>query len=383
MQDLIAKTCNTMYDLLQNFLKWSQDKDSIWVTKTTLFKLAGQSYKKFDDHGKYLFWNHLRALSVTKCLPKFTTRNVAGKPLCFHSAFNLFSDIWCEKCSKLDDLMNKCDECLSVVRFLKLKPGIKLSLYKTLKSRPVLLKPTVVRIQKEILTFKGFNFTKHLLPRVLGTTISEDCFIPLKYQKVLHNSALTPIVKINQLLDFIYPILKTDIIKLTSVTTDVLQINQDVILPETNVDQSRVWIAPVRECNAQISLSNKIHLTEKNSVGVRFGKYHVWGFNAADVHKWHILQPNDYVVFGNTRHGLLRFGTVCGKFVWKAGESSCTFSYENNEKPWLYGFTVDIVTSIKWNMTGKILRALIGVHQTQSMLTPENSKKILDFLHAN
>ncbi len=403
MQNLLAETCTLMQDVLEKSLKWSKKKDSIWVTKKALFKMAGGAYKKkMGAAGEPLFWRHLRVLHVGKYLPKFTSKNTNGNPICFNAANKGFSDVWCKKCAKSTKVESeKCKDCFMAVRFSKLKPGQTLlsKVPQIAQFHEVLSRTnsssTDEGIPRQYSTFKGEEFTKYLLPRALGLKVSDNCMIPRIYSAILEQENLTPLFKIKQLLCSIYDVAKpvqpkvapsvnkdTGVVYVKDALQPTLKTSVHEMVddePEASDAGSRMWIAPAKKCNAQIGLGKKVKLTNKNSVGVPVGFFHVWGFNCADVYKWHSLQSGDFVLFGNTRDGFCRMGTVKAKFVWKSDEASQIFEFVNGEKPWLYGFTLDMITVIKFELTGSQLRDIIGCsYQTQSRLDLVKGQQVVD-----
>lgn len=409
MQDekLLVDTYLSVQDLLLTSFKWTSAKHSTWVTKRTLFRLAGKAYKTLEN-GQSVFYKHLKALGEHGYLPRFTTKNASGKRMCYNKQVTGFSDVWCKTCSKPQNKA-ACSQCLLAIRFCKLKPRCKLlsKLPKVSEFRAALSQPAPSIPIMEFSNFKGDDFTKYLLPRVLGLEVNDNCLIPDNMRDILTNAALPPIVKMEKLLDIVYhskpdhPKLDTDkpsvpvSLSLSSEYNESgvqmqykqMQYKQDVTKPVTSVirepvpKKPSVWIAPTRECNARISLSRKVKLTKENSCGVPQGKYHVWGFNESDVYKWHTLQKGDYVLFGNTHDNFRRLGRVNGKFVWLKSIAGEVFEYEAEEKKWLFGFILHMETRTPFSIFGEDVQKILGFsYQSQNVLTDDKAAEIVGVL---
>jgi hypothetical protein len=149
--------------------------------------------------------------------------------------------------------------------------------------------------------------------------------------------------------------------------------NSQNIVPDDTPNKF-LWIAPTQRDNAQTGLTDGVKLDDENCIGPNclYGNYHfVWGFNAGCVAKWHTLQKNDLIIFGNAKQGFTILGEVKHKFIWLPGKSDKVFSYASpSGKAWLYGYTLQIL-SRNLNITSKEQSDLCGgiKYQTQTRLT--------------
>ncbi len=334
--DMLPQTWESIQDVFKQ-LNHTILNNSSWIRKKRLLQLAGKPYLKMEN-GSKLFWIHLRILALGGNLPRYGSRNDKGIRVCFNSKKRQLTTQWCKKCCSLS-CNAKCDECVKVIRFIKLP-------------KPEILPPnpqdftdfTIQHSSYSVLrsNFKGDDFTRYLLPLALGYTSNEKCFIP-RFIQVILDSPLTDFGKVLGMLDGIYG--KQKLAK-----------------------QANLWIAPTHDDNDAISLTKPIKLTNHNTVGIATGKYFVWGFNCKHVSKWNNLQLNDYVLFGNTHNGFHRMGKVQKKFIWINDASCDIFSYFSTAGIWLYGFTITF-EPIDFFIPGFALNAITGFHyQSQCKL---------------
>lgn len=336
---LIPETYKNVAETLPK-LKWSPKTTSRWVSKTTVFNLCGKAYLDLED-GESLFWCHLNMLHKSNHLPRFSSKNEKGIAVCYNKTKKVFSDTWCSSCKNAKSL-KYCKICKKAIRFLK--PEYKLTTNMPKPSQ--FLKYEVDEKYGNTSTFKGLDFTRYLLGLVFGYD-SEKAQIPLKLQTILLDELTSPMVKMDQLLNVIYGARK---------------------------DESKnLWIAPTQGDNEDKGLAKFVTLSPENSFG-SFGKHKVWGFNAADVYKWHELQIGDLVLFGNKRSGFKRLGTVTFKFIWKP--EACYF----DSGKWVYGFTLTIQRSLA--VSGDFLHQVFGYHhQTQCKVLDPYRDQVIEKLH--
>jgi hypothetical protein len=338
--DMLPKTWESIQELFKK-LNHTSLNDSIWMKKNKLLQCCGKPYLQIKN-GSKLFWIHLRILAQAGNLPRYGSRNNKGIRMCFNNKKKKLTTTWCKLCSSL--LCNsKCNQCVKVIRFLK-------SPHEQTKPNPLDFSDFMIKHSSDTIVhshFKGEDFTKYLLPIVLKEKHSE-VFIP-RFLQVILDSNMSAFATVQTMLNGIYGKRKSC---------------------------GNLWIAPTHDDNDHISLSKPIKMTNENSIGLLGGRYFVWGFNCKHVSKWHDLQTNDYVLFGNTRNGFYRLGKVQHKFVWINDASSDVFAYFSTAGIWLYGFTI-VFEPVQFLIPGIEMNSFTGFHyQSQCKLKPDVKKKI-------
>jgi hypothetical protein len=278
---------------------------SLWMKKNRLFGLIGKQYADVQN-GKNLFWIHLRILAFAGYLPRYTSRDKKGQPTCFNDKTKKLTTKWCQIC-KVG--LHPCNNCFRVIKFIGTPTSSEIP------NPTGFTDFTIHHSSSSVIrsNFKGPDFTKYLLPLVLFGT-NPICFLPKFIQRIIDVPQQDNRTKVQALLDAIY--------------------GKQVIA------QKQLWLAPTHDDNTRISLTKKIKLNKHNTVGIQKGKYYVWGFNCNHALKWHHLQLNDYVLFGNTWNGFNMLGKVQSKFIWINNEASNVFEYFSKAGIWLYGFTI-------------------------------------------
>lgn len=298
----------------------------------------------------HLYWEHLRILASDGYLPKFTSKNNHAKRMCFNSQLGMFTDVWCERCLK----GKKCDNCHLAIRFKAQKKILRNSHIEVSRQPQLDTEPSL-----HTSSFKGVEFTNHLLPFILYNIPSPCYLIPQNLRNVVADKALTTLTKVQKLLHIVY--------------VDEQKTVQDV---KSVLESAAVWIAPTREENARVSLLHTIHLSNENCFkDVADGFYNVWSFNSHDVYKWHTLQTGDMVLFGNARYGFGKLGKVIGKFIWRNNFASNIYDYTNS---WLYGFILNMETQREFNIPSWRMRQIFRCHfQSQTRVDDLRKQKLV------